>query len=144
MRVFRSPVVSGVAILFFAVAPMVKAREPEDPELAAYIRAHYTKFEHRIPMRDGARLFTAVYLPNDTSTTYPILMTRTPYSCDPYGADRYRGSLGPIREFVEEGYIFVCQDVRGRALGLASRRRSGGHQRSGAVHTHATARMHRP
>jgi len=79
-------------------------------------RAHYTKFEHRIPMRDGARLFTAVYLPNDTSSTYPILMTRTPYSCVPYGADRYPGSLGPIREFVEEGCIFVCQDVRGRVM----------------------------
>ncbi len=105
-----------VAVLLLAAAAVVSAREPEDPEVAAYIRAHYTKFEHRIPMRDGARLFTAVYLPNDTSTTYPILMTRTPYSCAPYGADRYPGSLGPIREFVEEGYIFVCQDVRGRFM----------------------------
>ena len=105
-----------VAVLLLAAAAVVSAREPEDPEVAAYIRAHYTKFEHRIPMRDGARLFTAVYLPNDTSTTYPILMTRTPYSCAPYGADRYPGSLGPIHEFVEEGYIFVCQDVRGRFM----------------------------
>ena len=27
---------------------------------------HYTKYEYRIPMRDGKRLFTAVYVPKDS------------------------------------------------------------------------------
>ena len=36
-----------------------------------YVKAHYTKYEYRIPMRDGVRLFTAVYVPKDTSQTYP-------------------------------------------------------------------------
>jgi len=107
---------SGLLVVLLSFSALVSAREPEDPELAAYIRAHYTKFEHRISMRDGARLFTAVYVPNDASTTHPILMTRTPYSCKPYGADRYPESLGPTREFAEEGYIFVYQDVRGRFM----------------------------
>ena len=31
-----------------------------------YVKAHYTKYEYRIPMRDGERLFTAVYVPKDT------------------------------------------------------------------------------
>src|SRR5436309_1785162 len=31
-----------------------------------YIRSHYTKYEYQIPMRDGVRLFTAVYVPKDT------------------------------------------------------------------------------
>ena len=44
---------------------------------------HYTKYEYRIPMRDGVKLFTAVYVPKDTSQTYPILLTRTPYSVGP-------------------------------------------------------------
>src|SRR5579871_4699445 len=60
-----------------------------------YTKSHYTKYEYRIPMRDGKRLFTAVYVPKDKSQAYPILMTRTPYSVRPYGADQYRNDLGP-------------------------------------------------
>ena len=29
------------------------------------VRARYTKYEYRIPMRDGVKLFTAVYVPKD-------------------------------------------------------------------------------
>lgn len=82
-------------------------------ERAAYIRTNYTKFEYRIPMRDGAKLFTAVYSPTDHSKTYPILILRTPYSVGPYGADQYKSTLGPTEEFEKEGFIFVFQDVRG-------------------------------
>jgi putative CocE/NonD family hydrolase len=77
------------------------------------VRANYTKYEYMIPMRDGVRLFTSVYVPKDTSTKYPILMVRTPYSCRPYGVDEYPSNLGPGRKYVDEGYIFVTQDVRG-------------------------------
>jgi uncharacterized protein len=80
------------------------------------IQARYTKYEYRIPMRDGKRLFTAVYVPKDTARTYPILMTRTPYSISPYGVDRYPERLGPAPVFERSGYIFVSQDVRGRNL----------------------------
>ncbi|HUA91223.1 MAG TPA: CocE/NonD family hydrolase [Terracidiphilus sp.] len=84
-----------------------------------YIRAHYTKYELRIPMRDGVRLFTAVYVPKpsafpDDPGPYPFLMDRTPYSVAPYGEDRYPAHLGPSEEFEKAGYIFVYQDVRGR------------------------------
>lgn len=93
----------------------------EENPTAEIVRSQYTKFEHRIPMRDGARLFTAVYIPNDAllgdgGTTYPILMFRTPYSVTPYGVDRYRESLGPSTHYPEEGFIFVYQDVRGRFM----------------------------
>ena len=74
----------------------------------------YTKYEYRIPMRDGVRLFTHVYVPKDDSKTYPMLMMRTPYSVAPYGIDKYRENLGPSPLFAREGYIFVYQDVRGR------------------------------
>ena len=55
----------------------------------AFIRENYTKFEYRIPMRDGAKLFTSVYVPKDVFTdgrTYPIMMQRTGYNVAPYGA----------------------------------------------------------
>ena len=88
--------------------------ESKDPR-AAMIRAGYTKYEYRIPMRDGVRLFTSVYVPNDASDRkkYPFLMTRTPYSVAPYGADRYAHVLG-LESMEKEGFIFVGQDVRGR------------------------------
>lgn len=81
-----------------------------------YVRAHYTKHEYMVPMRDGVRLFTSVYIPKDTSRTYPILMMRTPYSVAPYGVDQYRERLGPSERLAREGYIFVYQDVRGRYM----------------------------
>ena len=58
-------------------------------DAAAEIKAHYTKYEYRIPMRDGVRLFTSVLAPKDSSTTYPILLTRTPFGVSPYGPDEY-------------------------------------------------------
>jgi putative CocE/NonD family hydrolase len=78
------------------------------------VKAHYTKYEYRIPMRDGKRLFTAVYVPKDQSQTYPILLTRTPYNVKPYGPDASRDNLGPSVLFAKAGYIFAYQDVRGR------------------------------
>ncbi|WP_439625841.1 CocE/NonD family hydrolase [Gemmata sp.] len=83
-------------------------------ELAGYIKANYTKYEFRVPMRDGVRLFTSVFVPKDDSKTYPMMLTRTPYSCAPYGVDKYPETLRPGERYVKSGYIFVTQDVRGR------------------------------
>lgn len=80
------------------------------------IREQYTKYEYRIPARDGKRLFTSVYVPKDQSEKWPILMTRTPYSVAPYGVDQYKADLGPNPELAEKKYIFVYQDVRGRNM----------------------------
>lgn len=65
-------------------------------------------------MRDGVRLFTAVYVPKDQSRSYPILLTRTPYGVAPYGADSYPDDIGPSALFSREGYIVAYQDVRGK------------------------------
>src|ERR1700753_1375950 len=81
---------------------------------ADYVKANYQKYEYQIPMRDGKKLFTSVYVPKDQSKKYPIMMDRTPYSVAPYGPDKYKGSLGPSSLFLHDGYIFVYQDVRGR------------------------------
>jgi putative CocE/NonD family hydrolase len=95
----------------------IRAQEAaKEPPKEDYVKAHYTKYEYRIPMRDGKKLFTAVYVPKDDSQPYPILMDRTPYSVGPYGEDAYKKSLGPSEEFQKAGYIFVYQDVRGRYL----------------------------
>jgi hypothetical protein len=98
----------------------VFAQDRGDSDLARkqleYTRSHYTKFDYRIPMRDGVKLFTTVYVPKDKSQAYPIMMQRTPYSVSPYGIDNYRSLLGPSELFEKDGFIFVYQDVRGRYL----------------------------
>ena len=102
--------VFGLALPILCAQQAAPAAPQED-----YVKAHYTKYEFRIPMRDGKRLFTAVYVPKDAAGgPYPFLMDRTPYSVGPYGEDRYPTHLGPSEEFQKSGYIFVYQDVRGR------------------------------
>ncbi len=82
---------------------------------SAWIKDNYIKQELTIPMRDGIRLFTTVYIPKDKSEKHPVLMTRTPYSCAPYGKEfspRLWG--GHWKYYARENYIIIVQDVRGR------------------------------
>jgi putative CocE/NonD family hydrolase len=67
-------------------------------------------------MRDGVKLFTAIYTPKDQSQQYPIMLYRTPYSVAPYGLNEYRTTLGPSNLFQQEKFIFVYQDVRGKLM----------------------------
>lgn len=106
---------SLVLLCLGSITACALAAEKEAPH-EDYVRSHYTKYEYRIPMRDGKRLFTSVYVPKDQSQPWPFLMDRTPYSVAPYGEDRYKEHLGPSDEFEKAGYIFVYQDVRGRYM----------------------------
>lgn len=115
----RRPAATPTALA--PAAPPVTTAAPQSAGTAArdFIRENYTKFEYRIPVRDGVKLFTSVYIPKDVFTdgkTYPILMQRTGYNVAPYGVDEYRSSLGPSELFPHEKFIFVYQDVRGRYL----------------------------
>ncbi len=96
-----------LVVLFFAFA---KAYTQETYDVSKY----YTKQEVAIEMRDGIKLHTTIYAPKDTSKKYPIVMQRTPYSCRPYGEDQFRSKIGPNKYMMEDGYIIVYQDVRGR------------------------------
>jgi putative CocE/NonD family hydrolase len=112
MTLIRRAACALVFVTFLAVPAAAQMPDPQNKPVD--VKALYTKYEYRIPMRDGKRLFTAVYVPKDQDQAYPILMTRTPYSCRPYGADQYPDRLGPSQLFARAGYIFVYQDVRGR------------------------------
>lgn len=82
---------------------------------SSWIRDNYYKIERMIPMRDGIKLFTAIYIPKDTLEKHPVLMRRTPYSCAPYGEDKWPAYWNNhYRYYLREGYILVVQDVRGR------------------------------
>lgn len=101
-----------VVVAFFSLPSLAFLQTPSADE----VKASYTKMEVQITMRDGVKLFTAIYMPKDQSQKYPILMQRTPYSIAPYGADAFKTSLGPSPLFQKEGYLFVYQDVRGRYM----------------------------
>lgn len=84
---------------------------------AAWFKANYAKAEYMIPMRDGVRLYTAVYTPKNKKATHPILLNRTPYGCEPYGKKNsafWQDSI--YHNYLQAEYIFVFQDVRGRGM----------------------------
>ncbi len=108
------PLRPAALVFVVAIAPVFAQNRPEIPDFG--VKEHYTKYEYRIPMRDGVHLFTSVYVPKDSSHSYPFLIERTPYSVSPYGVDQYRTHLGPSPDFDKAGYIFVFQDVRGRYM----------------------------
>ena len=90
---------------------------PERPLEAdqRYLREHYTKHEHMVPMRDGVRLHTTVFVPKDNRDSYPIILSRSPYGHRPYGVDNFpREPGGLLRHYAKDRFIFAAQDVRGR------------------------------
>lgn len=128
--ILRHVLISCVCLLLIAPASAgnmnnasAARRESSAEPTKSSLREKYTKYEYRIPMRDGVKLFTVLYVPKDSSQSYPFLMNRTPYGSgvaehgqSHYGVDFYPATLGPSKEFEDSGYIFVDQDVRGRYM----------------------------
>ncbi len=95
--------------------PQIAEKKPD-----TYVRDNYTKQEVTITMRDSIKLHTTIYSPKDKSKEYPILLLRTPYSCRPYGAEKFRKKISPNVHLMKEGNIVVYQDVRGRWMSEGS------------------------
>jgi putative CocE/NonD family hydrolase len=102
-----------IFLFFLATAYSVESFAQD----STWVRNHYYKIERYIPARDGVKLFTAIYIPKDTTELHPILMTRTPYSCAPYGENNWPPWWSSYKaEYFKEGYIMVRQDGRGRFM----------------------------
>src|SRR5258707_8006315 len=84
--------------------PVAIAQNEEPKPVLDEVKAHYTKYEFRIPMRDGAHLFTVVYVPKDVSAgkTFPFFIQRAPYSVGPYRAGNYREHFGAAAGFLKK------------------------------------------
>lgn len=79
------------------------------------VKERYTKTENMVEMRDGVKLYTAVYAPTDT-LEHPILMYRSTYGSHPYGEEMNGRLWGDLAPFTERSYIIVMQDVRGQFM----------------------------
>jgi predicted acyl esterase len=98
--------------ILFILLPIGAISQNRD---SIWIKNNYKKIEKYVTARDGVRLFTSIYLPKDTLEKHPILLTRTPYSCAPYGEANFRDYWNIFyKEYFKEKYIVVLQDVRGR------------------------------
>ena len=111
-----------LSLLAAAAAPAPQRVTPMTPDVVASYdavrpQADFIRREAMVPMRDGTRLYTVIYMKKGTHDG-PILLSRTPY--DAKGSTSRTASLKlvdvlPImyREFVDDGYIIVQQDIRG-------------------------------
>ncbi len=102
-----------MGLVFIAVSLYAIANSQVTPN---YVKENYHKRDTVITMRDGIKLYTIIYSPKDNTQLYPILMERTPYSAGPYGDTSYARMIGPNKTLMQEKYIFVYQDVRGRYM----------------------------
>jgi uncharacterized protein len=91
-------------LLFCLLAPRVAAAQEPDPAAA------FEKTEVMLPVRDGVRLHTTIFVPKGAHGELPVILTRTPYGI----AGAAYNFRGYYRALAEAGYIFVFQDIRGR------------------------------
>jgi len=81
----------------------------------------YTLRNVMIPMRDGVKLHTVILVPQGAAHA-GMLLTRTPYNAKELTSHFHSAHLGPMLQgydnaadvIVEDGYIRVMQDVRGK------------------------------
>jgi putative CocE/NonD family hydrolase len=71
----------------------------------------YEQIDAMIPMRDGVKLETVVFVPKDARAPLPILLQRTPYGVPKDDLTLLSPNLAALRA---DGYIFAFQNLRGR------------------------------
>ncbi|MGB7022768.1 MAG: CocE/NonD family hydrolase [Candidatus Acidiferrales bacterium] len=91
----------------------VREARAQAPSGLIDVSALYTKQDAMIPMRDGVRLHTEIYVPKNSAEKLPFLITRTPYGTND-DEKGYSRLFDIYQEMIPEGYIFVMQDIRGR------------------------------
>ena len=95
--------IAGVVLLALPVQVVAQQTTPNRA-------AEFDLREVMVPMRDGVKLHTKIFIPKNQSTNLPFIFTRTPY-----GIGRAEGTFNvSYSDLADEGYIFVFQDIRGR------------------------------
>ena len=107
MKTFRT-----LSILILSFLSFTALAQTQD---SLWILDNFQKIERMVPMRDGVKLHTSIYVPKDMTEQHPFLIIRTPYASFPYGENQFGGRylVRHQRYYLREGYIIVQQDVRG-------------------------------
>ena len=114
--------ISILPLFSLAAAPPPMRVTPMTPDVVAKYEpmlpeADFVKRVAMVPMRDGTKLYTVIVMKKGTQNG-PILLSRTPY--DAKGSMSRSESQSVVdtlpimyKEFVNDGYIIVQQDIRG-------------------------------
>jgi hypothetical protein len=112
-----SPILFALALGLASGATLAQEQKQERGGLEAQpgqpggARAQpWTMREEMVPMRDGVRLRTRIFVPSKHKAPLPFLFLRTPYGID----DSAEALATRYRELGEDGYILVFQDIRGK------------------------------
>ncbi|HKR10143.1 MAG TPA: CocE/NonD family hydrolase, partial [Gemmatimonadaceae bacterium] len=99
-----------IFIATFALTSIGSAQQPTAPAGPLF-----TWREAMIPVRDGAHLQTVILTPTNQKGPLPILFTRTPYGVPPGdGVAKLVNMPASLKELMQDGYILVFQNLRGR------------------------------
>jgi hypothetical protein len=113
----------GFALVFFTPLLSVASAVDQESTNGAEQYGLIVVKDVMVPMRDGVKLATDLYLPASNGAIaqgkFPVLVVRTPYGKNPPAA---RPNELPVEEkeldaasnFAKHGYVVVVQDVRGR------------------------------
>jgi hypothetical protein len=106
----------SAAALLLALSALAPAGAQDKPLREVYPEDDFTLREAMVPMRDGVKLYTLILTPKQTRGSLPILLERTPYDATRALGGRPTTRLEVSQEtgYVDGGFIFVAQDLRGR------------------------------
>lgn len=110
------------AVALFSIVTLSAQQESREAIDAQWFKSHYKKTECLITMRDGTKLYTAIFTPKNKKSTHPILLNRTQNGCEPYGkksATFWQNEI--FEEYLRAEYIIVFQDVRGYGKSLGNK-----------------------
>ena len=110
-------------LLALMCGTMVWAQDGERKEInALWLRAHYSKAEYMVAMRDGTKLYTALYTPKNKKAEHPVLVNFTQSECEPYGKKVTNiWQDASLEEYLRAEYILAFQEVRGTDRSVADK-----------------------
>jgi uncharacterized protein len=100
---------AAAALVSLAVGITAVRQAPQPPAAPASTHDVELRESVWVPMRDGVRLSTDLYVPKGSSERLPVIMLRTPYD---KRAHRTTGSTA--WKFAAQGYVVAVQDTRGK------------------------------
>src|SRR5437764_2787663 len=105
------PFMRGMSLLVAGLYCGIASGQEVTPKDLEEQAQQFTHTAEMIPMRDGVKLYSTVYVPKEQKGALPFVIMRTPYGIEARGPKALKEYF---KDLADEGYIFVFQDIRGR------------------------------